>query len=70
MTMLNTTVTTQPLQDLVDVVCVKPDGTKWTAQGVHNLCRSMCKMFADAVWSNGGVSLTYAEFLTPETIVL
>ena len=69
MTMLNTntTVTTQPLQDLVDVVCVKPDGTPWTPQGVHNLRRSLSKMLTDAVSHNGG-PVTYAQFLTAETI--
>jgi len=67
MTMLTSTVAAQALQDLVDVVSVKPDGTKWTPQGVHNLRRSMCKMLADAASHNGG-PVNFLEFLTPETI--
>ena len=67
MPMLSSTVTAQTLRDLVDVVSIKPDGTPWTPQGVHNLHRSMCKMLADAVSRNGG-PVTYAEFLAAETI--
>ena len=64
--MLNTAVTNQALQDLVDIVCVKPDGTPWTAQGVQNLRRSMCRMLADTIGRHT-VPL-YGQFLTPETI--
>ena len=80
--MLNTIVTAQALQDLVDVVCVKPDGTPWTAQGVQNLRRSMCRMLADTIGLGRGgrglpaaviartviAQVTYGQFLTPETI--
>ena len=65
--MLSSAVAAQTLRDLVDVVSIKPDGTPWTPQGVHNLHRSMCKMLADAVSRNAG-SVSFAELLTAETI--
>ena len=67
-TTLDTTATTALVRDLADLVCAKPDGTRWKNVSIVQMTNTCGRFHEEMVRRHDGGELTLAELLTADMV--
>ena len=66
-TTLDTAATAELVRDLADLVCTKPDGTRWKSVSVTQM-KNTCVRFCAEMARRAGGDLTLGELLTADMV--
>ena len=67
-TTLDTTATTELVRDLADIVCAKPDGTRWKNVSIVQITNTCGRFHEEMVHRNDGGELTLAQLLSADMV--